>query len=174
MIYWKHNYKMYYLSRLPPKLVPLLVRAAFGGRRHHLSSFHRSTFIFPFVWSVLYTPGSHYVVIISLFNPPEPSWFCACLLLSVVSFMWFWIFVLIVGRLFLSKLLLLLISVSCAWLRLTHIDSDIPTHATILFVFILTSTKTVVKINHSYWLGGNQLLCDVETKTWRVYKLKII
>ena len=34
------------LSRLPPRSVPLLVRTAFGGRRHRPSSHRRSTFIF--------------------------------------------------------------------------------------------------------------------------------
>ena len=49
------------LSRLPPKLFPLLVRAAFGRRRHRLSSCHWSMFHFLFVLSV-YTPGSHLII----------------------------------------------------------------------------------------------------------------
>jgi hypothetical protein len=52
-----------YLSRLPPKSVPLLVRAAFGGRRHQSSSHRRSTFHFPFVLSCFPT---HLVYIPSL------------------------------------------------------------------------------------------------------------
>ena len=42
------------LSRLQPKSVPLLVRAALGSRRHWSSSHHRSTFHFPFVLSCLF------------------------------------------------------------------------------------------------------------------------
>ena len=41
------------VSRLLPKSVPLLVRAAFGSRRHRSSSHRRSTFHFPFVLSCL-------------------------------------------------------------------------------------------------------------------------
>jgi hypothetical protein len=75
-IFWN---VMSLVSRLPPKLVPLLARATSGGRRHRLSSCHRSTFLFPFVLSWLYTPGSHYVIIYSLFNPLVLTWFCSCL-----------------------------------------------------------------------------------------------
>ena len=52
------------LSRLPPKSVPLLVRAAFGGRCHQSSSHRRSTFHFPFVLSCFPT----HLVFISLIN----------------------------------------------------------------------------------------------------------
>jgi hypothetical protein len=60
--------------RLPLKLVPLLVRAAFGGRRYRLSSHHGSTIIFPFVLSVLYTPRSHYVCYLFLLFPYLTLW----------------------------------------------------------------------------------------------------
>jgi hypothetical protein len=60
------------LSRLPPKLVPLLVRAAFGGRRHRPSSHRRSTSRFPFVLSLSYTPGFNPPITCSLFNPLFP------------------------------------------------------------------------------------------------------
>ena len=73
------------LSRLPPMLVPLLVWVALGGRLHRLSSCHRSTFLFPFVMSWVYTPGSHYVIIISLFNPLVLIMFCVWLFLVCVS-----------------------------------------------------------------------------------------
>uniref|UniRef100_A0A4W5MB97 Chromo domain-containing protein n=1 Tax=Hucho hucho TaxID=62062 RepID=A0A4W5MB97_9TELE len=43
------------MSRLPMKSVPLLVWAAFGGRRHRPSSHRRSTFHFPFVLSLFST-----------------------------------------------------------------------------------------------------------------------
>ena len=56
------------LSRLPPKSVPFLVRAAFGGRRHRSSSHRRSTFHFPFVLSwfsahLVHIPSSDYMYI---------------------------------------------------------------------------------------------------------------
>ena len=63
------------LSRLPPKSVPLLVRAAFGGRRHRPSSHRRSTFHFPFVLSLFYTPGFISPITCSLFNPLFSPWF---------------------------------------------------------------------------------------------------
>ena len=72
------------VSRLPPKSVPLLVRAALGARRHRSSSHHRSTFHFPFVLSCLLI----HLVSISLitccvFNPLYPP--CLCVELFVVS-----------------------------------------------------------------------------------------
>ena len=58
--YWQHNYwpqlftsTIKILSRLPPKSVPLLVRAVFGGIRHQPSSHHWSIFHFPLVLSCL-------------------------------------------------------------------------------------------------------------------------
>ena len=39
------------MSRLPPKVAPLPVRAALGGRRRRSTSRHRSLFPFLFVWS---------------------------------------------------------------------------------------------------------------------------
>ena len=47
--------KSFVVSPLPPKSVPLLVRAAFGGRRHWFSSHRRSSFhlfclVFPHTW----------------------------------------------------------------------------------------------------------------------------
>jgi hypothetical protein len=60
------------LSRLPPKSVPLLVRAAFGGRRHRPSSHIWSIFDFPFVLSLSYTPGFNPPITCSLFNPLFP------------------------------------------------------------------------------------------------------
>jgi hypothetical protein len=58
-----------WLSWLPPKSAPLLVRAALGGRPHGSSSHDRSTFHFPFVLScfpahLVYIPSSLYVYII--------------------------------------------------------------------------------------------------------------
>ena len=70
------------LSRLPPKLVPLLVRAAFGGRRRRSSSHHRSTFHFPFVLSS-HTPGFNTIITCCVFNPLFPP--CPCPELFIVS-----------------------------------------------------------------------------------------
>ena len=53
------NCKVIHLCQLLPKLVPLLVRATFGGRRHRLSSHHRSMFHFRFVLSYSFTPDFH-------------------------------------------------------------------------------------------------------------------
>uniref|UniRef100_A0A4W5NN11 Integrase catalytic domain-containing protein n=1 Tax=Hucho hucho TaxID=62062 RepID=A0A4W5NN11_9TELE len=65
------------LSQLPAKSVPLLVRAAFSGRRHRSSSHRRSTFHFPFVLSCFPT---HLVFIFShyccVFNPLFPPCLC--------------------------------------------------------------------------------------------------
>ena len=54
--------------RLPPKLFPLLVRAAFDGRRHRLSSCHRSMFHFSFCF-VCFTHLVPISWLCSWFNP---------------------------------------------------------------------------------------------------------
>ena len=72
----KITYPNLTVSQLPPKLVPLLVRAAFGGRRRRSSSHHRSTFHFPFVLSLFYTAGFISQITCSLFNPLFPFVFC--------------------------------------------------------------------------------------------------
>ena len=72
------------LSRLPPKLALLLVRVVFVGRRHRLSSHHRSMFQFRFVLSVLHT----HLVSITYHVPYLTLWhtflFCPWLFMSLV------------------------------------------------------------------------------------------
>jgi hypothetical protein len=74
------------LSRLPPKSVPLLVWAAFGGGRHRSSSHRRSTFHFPFVLSCF---PAHLVFIssslLSVFSPLFPPCLCGVLLFVKVG-----------------------------------------------------------------------------------------
>ena len=67
------------LSRLRPKLVPLLLRAAFGGRRHWLPRHHRAMFHFRFVLSWSYTPGFHSINDVPYLTLWFPSLFCALL-----------------------------------------------------------------------------------------------
>ena len=81
------------LSRLPPKLVPLLVRAVFGGWRHRLSSRYRSMFNFHLVLSSLYTPDFYYIHYVPYLTPWPPSLFCALLFVMWVRVLVLWIFV---------------------------------------------------------------------------------
>jgi hypothetical protein len=61
------------VSRLPLKSVPLLVRAAFGGRRHRFSSHRRSTFHFSICLVLFsYTPGFKSLSIRRVYNPLFP------------------------------------------------------------------------------------------------------
>ena len=79
------------VSRLPPKLFPLLVRAVFSGRHHPPSSHRSSLFHFPLVLSCL---PSHLVSIPSItccaFNPLFPLMsllvivYCKCMCTSVL------------------------------------------------------------------------------------------
>ena len=71
------------MSRLLPKLMPLLVRAMLGGRSRWSSSHRRSIFHFPFVLSCFPT----HLVLISLimccvFNPLFPP--CLCVVLFIL------------------------------------------------------------------------------------------
>jgi hypothetical protein len=74
----------HYLSRLPPKSVPLVVQAAFGGRRHRYSShldplfiFHLFCLVFLHTW---FSFPSLSVVYSTLCSPS-----CLCVELFVVS-----------------------------------------------------------------------------------------
>jgi hypothetical protein len=58
------------LSGLPPKSVPLLVRAAFS-----VTGLLATTFHFPFVLSLFYTPDFNPTITGSLFNPMFPHVF---------------------------------------------------------------------------------------------------
>jgi CHASE2 domain-containing sensor protein len=75
------------LSRLLPKLGPLLVWAALGGRRCRSSSHRRSTFHFPFVLSCVST---HLVSSPSftccVFNPLFPPCLCVGLFIVVLVY----------------------------------------------------------------------------------------
>ena len=62
------------LSQLPPKSVPLLVRAAFGGRRHRSYSHRRSTFHFSICFVMFSrTPGLHSLITWRAYNPLIPA-----------------------------------------------------------------------------------------------------
>ena len=82
------SFSSWWVSRLLPKSMPLLVRAVFGGRRHRSSSHRRSIFHFPFVLSCFPT---HLVFISQLLVMYLTLCFphvfvCVCLLLGSVRF----------------------------------------------------------------------------------------
>ena len=72
--------KSAFLSRLPPKSAPLLVRAAFGGRRHRSTSHRRST-CHCSICFVLFprTPGLHSLITLLICSLCFPHVFvCNC------------------------------------------------------------------------------------------------